>query len=448
MPHTQHWKWYVAVTALFAAALAPSLVPWLPAGAYREWLLFMALAVVAELSPVSLPDSNRVVSLGFAVVMASLLSLGPLGAVVTSVAGGLVVLFPTRSSPFTRSVLPRRMLSVGIIVGATACAAWVYNVVGGPVGLRYVLLSWWVLPPILLAGGAMAAANAGFVVVARAVLGLHPTWREAVRNLGVTVTLFGLFTPVAVAMAVIYPVMGAVGVFLFFLPLLMARQAFGSYMEMQNIHTRTLNALLTAVDIRHPYTAGHSLRVGKYAVAIGEALRLSKKDLRLLEYSAKLHDVGKLGVSEYILNKVEPLTHEELQQVKEHARMGSEVVSQLGFFPEASRIVLHHHEWYNGKGYPEGLKGREIPLLARIITVADSFDAITAYTPYKRALSLEEAILELERCAGSQMDPAIVPVFVKLLGESSAIRQVVRQPLESLRMYTRAMSTHSSSAQR
>ncbi len=448
MTQTPQWKWYVVVAILFATAMTPALFPSFPGAAYREWLLFMALAVVAELTPVNLPDSSKAVSLGFAVVMASLLSLGPPGALVTSVAGGLVVLFSTRASLFTRSTMPKRLLSVGIIVAATACAAWVYQAVGGPVGLDYDRISWRMLAPALLAGGVMAVANAGLVVAARAMLRLRPTWREAARNLGVTVALFGLLTPVAVAMAIIYPVMGVIGVLLFFLPLLMARQAFGLYFEMQSIHTRTLNALLTAVDIRHPYTAGHSLRVGKYAVAIGEALGLSRRDLRLLEYSAKLHDVGKLGVSESILNKVETLTPEELQQVKEHARMGAEVVSQLGFFTEASRVVLYHHEWYNGKGYPEGLKGRDIPLLARIITVADSFDAMTANTPYKRALSVEEAILEMQRCAGSQMDPEIVAVFVELLGEGSAIRQVVRQPLESLRMYTRSMSAQSSSAQR
>ncbi|MGE5577795.1 MAG: hypothetical protein ACM3TT_11455, partial [Syntrophothermus sp.] len=173
MSHTPQWKWYVVAAVLFGAAMALALFPSLPGGVYREWFFFMALAIVAELTPVNLPDTGKqgVVSLGFAVVLASLLSLGPSGALFTAGAAGVVVLFTQRSA--LNSTFLRRILGMGIIVASTACAAWVYQMVGGSVEMNHGHLSWRTVVLALSTGGAMAATNVGLVVLGRMLLGFR-----------------------------------------------------------------------------------------------------------------------------------------------------------------------------------------------------------------------------------------------------------------------------------
>ena len=172
-------------------------------------------------------------------------------------------------------------------------------------------------------------------------------------------------------------------------------------------------ALAATVDAKDSYTYGHSRKVSEYAVAAAEKLNLSHDKIANIRAASLLHDIGKVGVPDSILNKKEPLTDEEWKPIKGHPKLGVEILRHVIDLANCLPAILHHHEHYDGSGYPAGLKGDKIPLEARILSVADAYDAMTSPRPYREQLSMEEAVKELKRCAGTQFDPDIVELFCK-----------------------------------
>lgn len=201
---------------------------------------------------------------------------------------------------------------------------------------------------------------------------------------------------------------------LFALPLYTTRMASQRFVEMREMFTQTIGALAAAVDKRDPYTARHSERVKQIAVDIGQVMHVSDYDLEALEWGGLLHDVGKIGVPDDVLKKPERLTRAERMVMNSHPVLGAEIIAPVAKLAAELPIIRHHHEWYNGSGYPDRLIGDEIPKLARILHVADAFEAMTAARPYRmKPLSTEEALAELRKFAGVQFDPEIVDAFVK-----------------------------------
>ncbi|NLL52112.1 MAG: HD-GYP domain-containing protein, partial [Peptococcaceae bacterium] len=182
--------------------------------------------------------------------------------------------------------------------------------------------------------------------------------------------------------------------------------------ESQNI----IFTLTFAMESKDPNTRGHSERVVNYALAMADYLNLSEKDKTLLRRAAVLHDIGKIGIPDYILNKPLPLTEEEWKTVKLHPVRGEAICSKLKFAQEILPIIRHHHERYDGTGYPDGLKGENIPFLARIVSIADTVDAITSQRTYRMARSMEYALDELRRCSGTQFDPFLAEAFIEIYG--------------------------------
>jgi putative nucleotidyltransferase with HDIG domain len=187
------------------------------------------------------------------------------------------------------------------------------------------------------------------------------------------------------------------------------------YASLQEAYLSTVRALAAAIDAKDPYTRGHSERVATYALMIAERMGLASEQKDALEMASYLHDIGKIGISEDILLKPGKLSDEEMGQMRHHPLIGANILKPVSFPWPILPVVRHHHEHYDGGGYPAGLRGEEIPLLARILTVADSYEAMTSDRPYRRGRSTEEAIAELKRCSGSQFDPKIVEAFVEVL---------------------------------
>ncbi|MBN2453293.1 MAG: HD-GYP domain-containing protein [Candidatus Omnitrophica bacterium] len=177
-------------------------------------------------------------------------------------------------------------------------------------------------------------------------------------------------------------------------------------------HMESVVALTNAIEGRDPYTKEHVNRVQHYALLIAKAMHLSHEEITLLKYSCFLHDVGKIYIDNSLLNKAR-VTDEEFKEIKKHAERGARIIEGIKFLSDVKDVVLHHQEWYNGKGYPNGLKGDEIPLLARIVSVADAFDAMTTDRPYKPKISFKEAMDEIERKSGTQFDPEVCAAFLK-----------------------------------
>ena len=201
---------------------------------------------------------------------------------------------------------------------------------------------------------------------------------------------------------------------LFALPLYTTRVAYHRFVEMRDMFTQTIGALAEAVDKRDPFTSKHSQNVRMISVDIGREMRVSAAELEALEWGGLLHDVGKIGVPDNILLKQERLTREERMVMNAHPVLGAEIIAPVIKLAPELPIIRHHHEWYNGSGYPDRLMGDEIPRLARILHCADAFEAMTAARPYRMTpLSNEQALAELRKFAGIQFDPEVVDAFVK-----------------------------------
>ena len=187
------------------------------------------------------------------------------------------------------------------------------------------------------------------------------------------------------------------------------------FSSLQEAYVATVRSLAEAVDAKDPYTRGHSDRVAEYALAIAEEMGLSPDQLRTIEMAAYLHDIGKIGVQESILMKPGRLTDTEMSEMRHHPLIGASILQPAVFPWPVAPIIRHHHERWDGKGYPSGLKGEETPLLARVLSVADSYEAMTADRPYRRGKDWRHGMEELRRCAGEQFDSAIVDAFEAVL---------------------------------
>ena len=182
--------------------------------------------------------------------------------------------------------------------------------------------------------------------------------------------------------------------------------------ELRNSYHATVGMLAKAIEVKDPFLRGHSEEVSSYVAAVADQLGLEERRREELIFASLLHDVGKLGISELILLKPGPLSTEEQSVIRLHPRIGSRLVEHVPLLRPMVQAILHHHEWFDGSGYPSGLRGEQIPLEARIICVADAFSAMTSERPYRERMSLEDACAELERGAGTQFDPEVVRLFV------------------------------------
>jgi response regulator RpfG family c-di-GMP phosphodiesterase len=187
------------------------------------------------------------------------------------------------------------------------------------------------------------------------------------------------------------------------------------YQELYESILSTLYSMAKIMDARDPYTSQHSTRVTSLAVMQADYLGLGEAERDILYISSNLHDIGKVGIPDSILLKPGSLTKKEFAIIKKHPDIGADILKSISSMQRETEIIRYHHERYDGKGYPAGLKGDEIPLLSRILALADTFDAMTSERPYRSALSTEEAIHEINRCKGTQFDPYLAKSFVKII---------------------------------
>lgn len=190
------------------------------------------------------------------------------------------------------------------------------------------------------------------------------------------------------------------------------------YQKIKDSYFEITKALAQAIEAKDPYTHGHSARVVEYTVLIAQKLDLPEEEKELLKYAAMLHDIGKIGVKGIVLNNPNSLTGEEYDEIKKHPLVGEGIIEPIELLQPIRPLIRHHHEWYNGKGYPDGLSGENIPLGARILAVADTYDAMKSDRPYRKALTEETAILELKGGSGTQFEPKLVEVFLEILKQN------------------------------
>ena len=195
--------------------------------------------------------------------------------------------------------------------------------------------------------------------------------------------------------------------------------------ELERAYLDTIGILRQTVEAKDPYTRGHSDRVSEYSVLIGKKLGLDEKTLHILKIGGLFHDIGKIGIPDSILLKESKLSDEEYSQIKNHPMIGVHMLGDAAIFTDILPIVKHHHERYDGRGYPSQLVGEDIPYVARIAAVADTFDAMTSKRSYRDSLPIDVVRAEIERCSGTQFDPNIAKVFLDIMSNDfDLIREI------------------------
>ncbi|MCL4441479.1 MAG: HD-GYP domain-containing protein [Firmicutes bacterium] len=211
------------------------------------------------------------------------------------------------------------------------------------------------------------------------------------------------------------------GVLLFFVPVMLVSHAFRLFINIKQSYLNTVKTMVRAIEAKDPYMRGHSEHVAELTLAVAREIGMPERELRKLEYVALLHDAGKIGVSEEILNKPSTLSMKEYNEVKKHSALGAEIIDKIKFLSSKSDIVLYHHERYDGTGYPAGLTGQNIPLESRILAIADAYDAMITNRPFRRAKTSLQALEEMQQLVGTQFDPVLMETFIAVLKKRGEI---------------------------
>lgn len=370
-------------------------------------LFFFLLFCAGEVLYVPLPSGGGV-SIGLAVGLACMAVYGPgIASLVTATGIVAAMAIVSRQASIARYAYNFGQSAISIFV-----AGLVYRAAGGTLQLTSPLTE----------GVAFVAASAAFFVV-NVVLVVsflssingQPAkvmWPDVKHTLA---SYFAL-VPLGILVALIFTSYGVAGSLLFLVPLLFARFSFLEYLNTRRASLTVTQALAAALEAKDAYTKGHSDRVAAYAVAVARELDLPEDEIDTLRYAAEMHDIGKIGISETLLNKPGSLTEQELGEVRRHAVIGADMVQKIEFLHGVSEIIKYHHEWFDGSGgYPQELTRESIPRGARILMVCDSFDAMTSDRPYRRSLGRSEAVKRLRDGAGIQFDPAVVEAFLRMI---------------------------------
>lgn len=401
-------KVYIGAVTGLTIALFIYLVPSLSLTA-DTWLIltfFIVLSTVAEFMPVDLPVGGRV-TIGFPIDFVVIIIYGPAFAICVTFIGEILGDIFNRKTIWYKTLFnaSQYALSAGI-------AGIVYQGLGGVVGAAN--LSNYIVPAAICAISYFLI-NSNLFMIGFSLseeVSILSVWEKQIR--GAIVTYISL-APIGFIMALVYTSIGVWGIILFFFPLFLARRSFELYTKMRKMYLETIRALAAAIDAKDPYTKGHSERVAETSVALAQELNLSGRDIENIEYTALLHDIGKIGIADSILGKKDSLTSQEFDKIKEHTIMGANIIEPIDFLKNSYWAIYHHHEKYNGKGYPDGIKSEDIPILARIIAVADAYDAMGSDRPYRKKLNKDKILKELNDQSGKQFDPEVVKALFSIL---------------------------------
>jgi putative nucleotidyltransferase with HDIG domain len=371
-----------------------------------------AFTLVSSALPVRLPQGT-VASVSAAPILASVFLGGPAAAVIVAAIG-------TTDSREVRGEVPwygtlynhasaiSTAAAAGISFELILIAGPGESLLEGALGFIAVLVAGAV-------GLAVSGAFSSLAVATRTGVSLRTVWARDLR--AILINLFGL-TPVAWLMAQVFLLPNGIGWWattLFVVPLFTTRLAYHRYVETRQLFEQTIGALANAVDARDKYTRGHSNRVSHISEAMCRVMNLPESEIEKIKWAGLLHDVGKIGIRDNILLKPGPLNREERVLMNQHPTIGAEIVAPASQLAPEAPLIRAHHEWINGSGYPDGLEYADIPLGARIMTIADAYEAMTSSRPYRLTpLTHEQAIAELVKYRGLQFDPEIVPVLVGL----------------------------------
>lgn len=434
-PPPEHPKafrlYYLAVCAAAAATFVLTLRQLPPISPWTIGVVLL-LMILSEASPVSLPGGGYATATAV-LDLACLFTLGPLWTAWLDVTSTVLV-----QGLIMRKPLVRVVHNMAIFALTAFAAGFAFLVTGGLVGhLRFPAD----VPALLACGAVYFLCNSVFVSTVIGLTSGPSPWRIWQRNFQQGLLHHLSFVSFGAIVAVVYGHAGAWGLLLFALPFLVARRSFGLYVEIRSDLKEFVRALSEVLEEVDPYTRHHSQRVAQYAVRLARGMKLSEAHIEEVEYAALVHDLGKIGPQhQHILQKPGSLSHEEQRTLRAHPAAGADIVARVRALRRAAEIVRSHHERPDGQGYPFGLKAADVPIGARILNVSDAFDAMTSDRPYRRALSVDSALQELARGAGTQFDAAVVECLMSLhrAGQFPLIPSPSSEDLLQLKLARRA----------
>lgn len=372
-----------------------------------ESLFLLLLVFLSEYFPVPVPRGDGSISVSGPLLYTIATLYGP------GLAAWIACLATIRKRDLMGQVaVPIVLFNRGMLILSVYSFSRVYEMMGGVFG-EFSLAQDIIL--FSVAATAYTLANAFLVSVEFAFMlqtSFIGVWRTNI--IWSLPSVFAL-VPFGVLMVMMCAQGGPLYLLIFLLPMFVAKYSLEKYIELRDAYAEMAGALSNAIDFRDSYTRGHSERVAEYAVMLAKELRLPDDRVELIRYVGLLHDVGKVGIRDAIMKKPGTFTFDEYEEMKNHAKMGADMLVGMKFLGRGQDWVRYHHERWDGKGFPEGLSGEDIPLEARILACADSFDAMTTDRPYKKRMSFDDARAEILRCSGTQFDPAIAKAMTKVI---------------------------------
>jgi HD-GYP domain-containing protein (c-di-GMP phosphodiesterase class II) len=403
------WPAKVYLVVLTAVALALTGYTMIIAGQFDvRWPTLLVLALlflVCESVPTLLNVKHTAISVSFSASLAAVVLVGPEGAALV----GLTAVFSVRPGlPLVKRVFNGAQFAIcGYVAGR------VFETLGGRPGVPDIDDFNAIIVPYIGAAAVFVPLNFLLIGIMLSLVGELD--QVPLRGLAPFMVSYLGYATFGLLIAGLWATVQSISAVLVLLPLFVARWAFGQYLAQQRSYDATIAALCQAVETKDFYTRGHCTRVSHAATMIAHQIGMGPERTRAIGYAGMLHDVGKLGVPTKVLQKEGPLTEEEFAAIQLHPMRGLEIVRGIDFLDEAFAGIMHHHERIDGRGYPMGLAGDEIPEFARILSVADAFDSMTSDRSYRGAKPLDVAVEELHKGAGTQFDPIMVEAFVRAL---------------------------------
>ena len=408
---------YTALVVSAAAALLTVAVPRsVPSRFWADLIVLQLLFLVCDSTPALMAARQSSWSPSTAASLAAVVLVGPFGAALVGAVSVLSLRGPLSLAP--RLFNGAMYALSGYLAGVAFVALQRSYPAGQPFGTPHPAYFPALLLPFAAAAVVHVLANHGLMWGVLRANRSGPVLGQLSMESSMSLLLVSDlgFAALGLILAALWSVLtGWVAAIIVLVPLFVARWAMGQFAEQQRAYAATMAALCQAVETKDFYTRGHSDRVSRGAAMVARQVGMRPDRAEALTFAGMLHDVGKLGVPTKVLRKAGPLTEEEYAAIQLHPMRGLEIVREIGFLNEALAGIMHHHERVDGRGYPMGFAGDEIPEFARIIGVADAFDVITSTRSYRKARSIAEGVAELRKGAGTQFDPVIVDAFIAAL---------------------------------
>ncbi|MHB1007611.1 MAG: HD-GYP domain-containing protein [Chloroflexota bacterium] len=409
----------VTGAALLARAALAFAIPDDPATLLPMALVIPAYAV-ADISGIRLHRKGLVTTLSTSIAFAGLLVFG------AGTASWIAFLACFASELWNRRVWYKLAFNCTTVVILLNIAGLVFNVIDD--GAVLPLTSVRNFIAIAASGSVYIGINMAMICIIVGLAEGYSAWSVWLASYKGFVFQWLTLVPIGTLVALVYE-QNNIAVLLLLFPILLTHYSYKAYQQLRTDSQRTMETLATAVDRRDAYTYHHSERVSLYSEQIAQAMHLDISDTETVVAAARVHDLGKIGIESGVLLKPGALDDKEWAIMREHPTIGAEIVGQLPIYEKVRDLVAYHQERFDGKGYPAGLAGEKIPLGARIIAVADAFDAMTSDRPYRKALPHAVAVGELRKGRGSQFDPQIVDAFLLALEEAAApVKEALPQP--------------------